>query len=110
MMQQQLWLWLVGQVQVRGDLKLCSCSLSYSLVGSLFVVQIERWTMLIIDAAMDDVWRIHDEHLRINRLAIEMRRDNDDLHPRKSLPPTQATQTTSTCPDSYILPDVPLYS
>ena len=67
--------------------------------------------MVITGAAMEDAHQYHDEHLLINRLAIEVRRNKDDLHARKWLPPTQATQTTSTCPHSYILPDVvPLYS
>jgi hypothetical protein len=67
--------------------------------------------MVITGAAMEDAHQYHDAHLLINRLAIiRVRGNNADLHPRKSLPPTQATQTTSTCPHSYILPDVPLYS
>jgi hypothetical protein len=54
--------------------------------------------MVIIDDAIGDGRRRHDRYLLINHLVIEVSRRNVNLHMRKSLPPSQATQKTGTCP------------
>lgn len=83
--------------QVRGDLKL-ALALALAAHTACFVVRIRRRVMVIIDDAIEDERRRHDGYLLINHLAIELPRNNVNLHKGKLLPPSQATQKTSTCP------------
>ena len=54
--------------------------------------------MVIIDDAIEDGRRRREGYLLLNHLATELPRNNVNLHMRKSLPPSQATQKTGTCP------------
>jgi hypothetical protein len=86
-----------------GRSEACSCSCSCSGCSyCLFVARIGRRVMVIIG---DAGRRRHGVYPLFNHLSTRVGSNNDNMHPRKSLPPFQATQTTSTCPTpiSYLM-------